>query len=97
MMECTILVHCQLAKMEGHCLSTELWVALLALAGTLTGSFTGILVANRLVNYRLEQLEKKVEKHNNLVERIAMAENDIKILGHKIDDIEKLYTEKRLE
>jgi SMC interacting uncharacterized protein involved in chromosome segregation len=71
-------------------LSTELWVAILALAGTLTGSFTGILVANRLVNYRLEQLEKKVEKHNNLVERIAMAENEIKIIGHNVDDLEKM-------
>lgn len=71
-------------------MSTELWVAILALAGTLTGSFTGILVANRLVNYRLEQLEKKVEKHNNLVERIAMAENEIKIIDHKVDDLEKL-------
>jgi tetrahydromethanopterin S-methyltransferase subunit G len=79
-------------------LSTELWVALLALAGTLTGSFTGILVANKLVNYRLEQLEKKVEKHNNLVERIAMAENDIRIINHRIDDLEKLIDiEKRLE
>lgn len=70
-------------------MSTEFLVALLALAGTLTGSFTGILVANKLVNYRLEQLEKKVEKHNNLVERIAMAENELKIIHHRIDDLEK--------
>lgn len=74
----------------GDWLSTEFLVALLALAGTLTGSFTGILVANKLVNYRLEQLEKKVEKHNNLVERIAMAENEIKIINHRIDDLEKV-------
>jgi tetrahydromethanopterin S-methyltransferase subunit G len=71
-------------------LSTELWIALLALAGTLTGSFTGILVANKLVNYRLEQLEKKVEKHNNLFERISMAENDIRVINHRIDDLEKV-------
>ena len=77
-------------------MSTELMVAMLALAGTLAGSFTGILVANRLVNYRLEQLEKKVEKHNNLVERIAMAENDIRILSHRINDIEKLQEIERL-
>jgi hypothetical protein len=70
-------------------LSTELLVALLALAGTLAGSFSGILVANKLVNYRLEQLEKKVEKHNNLIERVAMAENEIKIINHKIDDLIK--------
>jgi hypothetical protein len=71
--------------------STEVLVAMLALIGTLTGSFTGIFVSNRLVNYRLEQLERKVEKHNKLVERIAMAENDIKILGMKIEDIEKMF------
>lgn len=70
-------------------MSTELLVALLALAGTLAGSFTGILVANKLVNYRLEQLEKKVEKHNNLIERVAMAENEIKIINHRIDDLSK--------
>lgn len=70
-------------------MSTEVLVALLALVGTLTGSFTGIVVANRLVNYRLEQLEKKVEKHNNLVERIVTAESDIKILGARLDDLEK--------
>lgn len=70
-------------------MSTELLVALLALAGTLAGSFSGILVANKLVNYRLEQLEKKVEKHNNLIERVAMAENEIKIINHKIDDLIK--------
>lgn len=70
-------------------MSTELWVAILALAGTLIGSFSGILVANKLVNFRLEQLEKKVEKHNNFIERIAMAENEIKIINHRIEDVEK--------
>lgn len=70
-------------------MSTELWVAMLALAGTLIGSFSGILVANKLVNFRLEQLEKKVEKHNSVIERIAMAENEIKIINHKIEDVEK--------
>ena len=72
-------------------MSTEILIALLALAGTLIGSFSGILVANKLVNYRLSQLEKKVEKHNNLVERIAMAENDIKFINLRLDDLEKTY------
>lgn len=44
-------------------------VALISLAGTLCGTFGGILMSNRLTNYRIEQLEQKVEKHNNLVER----------------------------
>ncbi|NLA86520.1 MAG: hypothetical protein GX847_04395 [Clostridiales bacterium] len=70
-------------------MSTELWVAMLALTGTLIGSFSGILVSNKLVNFRLEQLEKKVEKHNSIIERIAMAENDIKVITHRIEDVEK--------
>ena len=49
-------------------------VAVLSLAGTLAGSLGGILAANRLVMYRLSQLEEKVNKHNNLVERMAVAE-----------------------
>ncbi len=62
---------------------------MLALAGTLIGSFSGILVSNKLVNFRLEQLEKKVEKHNSIIERIAMAENDIRIITHRIEEVEK--------
>ena len=49
-------------------------VALLSLAGTLAGSLGGVLAANRLVTYRLSQLEQKVNKHNNLGERMAVAE-----------------------
>ena len=45
-------------------------VAILSLIGTLIGSLTGILTANKLTNYRIEQLEKKVEKHNNVIERV---------------------------
>jgi len=67
--------------------STEVVVALLALAGTLVGSFTGIVVANKLVNYRLEQLEKKVEQHNKLKERVAVTENEIRMINLKIQDM----------
>ena len=45
----------------------EIVVALLSLVGTLGGSFLGVLASNKLINYRIQQLEKKVEKHNNLV------------------------------
>ncbi len=53
-------------------------VGLLSLVGTLIGSLCGILVANKLVNYRLEQLEKKVDKHNSLVEWKYGAEGRLK-------------------
>ena len=49
-------------------------VALIALLGTAFGSVAGILAANRLVIYRIEQLECKVAKHNNLIERIYKLE-----------------------
>jgi len=69
-------------------MATEILVAILALLGTLVGSLSGILVANKLTNYRLEQLEKKVDKHNSVVERMALAEKDIKVIGHRLDDLE---------
>lgn len=52
----------------------DIIVAVIALAGTAIGSLGGILAASRLTNYRIEQLEKKVDKHNSVVERIAVAE-----------------------
>ncbi len=70
-------------------MSNEIIVALLALGGTLVGSFSGILVANKLVNYRLQQLEKKVDKHNCLVERMTLAEEKIKVANHRIEDLEE--------
>lgn len=63
-------------------------VGLLSLAGTLFGSLTGILTANRLTNYRIEQLEKKVEKHNSIVERTAVLERDLKTAFRLIDERE---------
>ena len=55
-------------------MSEEIFVAVLSLAGTLAGSLCGILAANRMTVYRIEQLEKKVDKHNSVVERIAVVE-----------------------
>lgn len=69
-------------------MQTEIIIGLLSLLGTLIGSVTGIMAANRLTNYRISQLEKKVEKHNKLVERMAIVENSVKSAHHRIDDIE---------
>jgi hypothetical protein len=70
-------------------------VAILALVGTLTGSLGGILAANKLVVYRIEQLEKKVEKHNNVIERVyelekheAIINEEIEVANHRIKDLE---------
>lgn len=76
-------------------MSETIIVALISLVGTLGGTFGGILVTSKLTNYRLEQLEKKVEKHNNLIERTYQLEEDIKVheeklkvVNHRIDDLE---------
>ena len=66
----------------------EIVVALLALVGTLGGSFLGVLASNKLINYRIQQLEKKVEKHNNLVERMVLVETEVKSAQHRLDSLE---------
>lgn len=53
------------------------------------GAFGGILISTKLNNYRIEQLEKKVEKHNSVVERTYVIEEQIKVANHRIDDLEK--------
>lgn len=68
-------------------MTTEIFTALIAFAGTLVGTLGGILAANRLTAYRIEQLEKKVAKHNNLVERMYCIESSVKSAHHRIDEI----------
>ena len=58
-------------------------VACISLIGTMLGSFSG----TQLIKYRIEQLEKKVEKHNNVVERMFKAEGHIEELQHDVKDI----------
>ena len=63
--------------------------ALFALIGTLTGTFGGILTSTKLTNYRIEQLEKRVEAHNNLAGEIIVLRDADKLLETKIDGITK--------
>ncbi len=65
--------------------TSEIIIAALSLVGTFIGSYSGI----RLMSYRIEQLEKKVEKHNNVVERMALVEKDIRVANHRLDDLER--------
>ena len=70
-------------------------VALLSLFGTLAGTLGGIVVSNKLVNFRLQQLEEKVQAHNRLVERTYRLESDMEVVheqirtaNHRIKDLE---------
>lgn len=71
-------------------------VAMISLAGTLFGSIAGIMTANKLTTYRIGELEKKVEKHNDLVERVALLEQDNGSQWERIDELrEKLESLRR--
>lgn len=50
-------------------METEIIVSLITLAGSALGTFAGIIASTKLTNYRIEQLEKKVDKHNTVIER----------------------------
>lgn len=70
-------------------MSETVIVAILSLVGTVFGSILGILASNKLVVYRIEQLEKKVDKHNSVVERTYQLEEKIKVANHRIEDLER--------
>lgn len=64
-------------------------VAFVSVLGTILGSFGGILTSSKLTSYRLEKLEQKVDKHNNFAERMPVIEEQIKVINHRIDDLER--------
>lgn len=70
-------------------MNSEIWVALLSLLGTLLGSASGVLASARLTSYRIAQLEKKLERHNGFGERIPVLEERIKVVNHRLSDLEE--------
>lgn len=72
-------------------MSETVLVAIMSLVGTLTGTLGGIMVSNKLVNYRIEQLEKKVQEHNNVIERTYKLEGEMKEAQHEIVDLKKYH------
>ena len=69
-------------------MNPEIIVALISLLGTLGGSLGGILVSSKMTNYRLQQLENKVAEHNNFARRMPVNEEQIKVMNHRIEDLE---------
>lgn len=65
----------------------EIIVALVSLCGTLAGSFLGVIASNKLTQYRIEQLENKVQAHNNLIERTFILEGQMQECQHDIKDL----------
>lgn len=75
----------------------EIIIAALSLVGTLAGAYLANRKSSALIAYRLEQLEKKVDKHNSVIERTfkleeqaAVFDERIKVANHRIEDLEKV-------
>ena len=76
-------------------MSETVIVTIISFTGTLLGTLGGIVASAKLTIYRIEQLEKKVEKHNNLIERVynleertTVAEEKIQSVEHRVDGLE---------
>ena len=70
---------------------SQIIVALLGFAGTLAGSLLGVLTAQKLTQYRLQQLEEKVGKHNNLIERTYRLEEKLEACQQEINDLKAYH------
>lgn len=70
-------------------MSDVIVVALISLAGTALGTWGGIRQANKLTNYRIEQLERKVDKHNNVIERTYQLEKDMAIVQEELKNLKE--------
>ena len=71
-------------------MNQEIVVALIGLAGSAVGSVLGVLASARLTSYRLEQLEKKVDKHNQVIERTFRLEGEVQELQHDLRDLKSV-------
>lgn len=68
---------------------TEIIIGVLALIGTLGGSYISHRKSISIIAYRLEQLEKKVDKHNKFAERMPVLEEQMKVVNHRLEDLER--------
>ncbi|MDD6011522.1 MAG: hypothetical protein PUC33_01620 [Oscillospiraceae bacterium] len=77
-------------------MSESVIVAIISLAGTLLGTFAGIITSGKLTNYRIAELEKRVEKHNTIIERTytlekreSLSEEKLRLMDQRITNLER--------
>lgn len=68
-------------------MDNSIMVAILSLLGTLIGSLGGIIASNKLVIYRIQELEKKVEKHNSVIDRVYKLEQHEAVIDEELDHL----------
>ena len=70
-------------------MNKEIIIALISFLGTMMGTLGGIVASAKLTNYRISELEKKVELHNNFASRVPVIEEKIKVINHRLTDLER--------
>ncbi len=70
-------------------MNKEILIALISFLGTMMGTLGGIVASAKLTNYRISELEKKVEVHNNFARRVPVIEEKIKVINHRLSDLER--------
>ena len=68
-------------------MTSEIIVAVLGLAGTLAGSFLGVVTASKVTEFRLKALEATVSKHNQVIERTYVLEGQMREVQHDIKEL----------
>ncbi|MBE6718055.1 MAG: hypothetical protein E7574_02205 [Ruminococcaceae bacterium] len=76
-------------------MTTDFLISMTGVLGSFLGTLAGIMINSKLMNYRIEQLEKKVDKHNKVIDRVyslekhtAVIDEDIKVVNHRLSDLE---------
>ena len=70
-------------------MNLEIWIAIFSFLGTSIGTVGGIMTSAKLTNYRIRELEKKVDKHNNFAQRVPLLEERVKIHEQRTSMIER--------
>lgn len=70
-------------------MDNEILIALIGLGGSAVGSLIGIFANSKIIDYRLGALEKKIDEHNQLIDRMYKAEKRIEVLDVRVTDLEK--------
>lgn len=72
-------------------MSETVLMGVFSLIGTLVGTLGGIVASSSMTNYRLKQLEDKVDKHNNFATRIPTIETRVETVEHRVDKLENFH------
>ena len=68
-------------------MNTEIWVTLIGSGASLIVAVVSIVMNNRVLGFKVDELTKKVDKHNNLVEKVAIAQRDLQTAFIRIDEL----------